>query len=300
MSKSISKKIQQINEYAEELRAFNYYIESYIIALNDIKKEFPVLSIKTVKQKPIQHDPTLYTYCDFLIALNIDNRTYELSFFGGAFTQFDTIYVNTLKPEIKYFIEQIKNKINFQELQKLLYSSLGIYCNIENIYKEIDFLNNDFTKNSDLIIDHFKTLVKLQIKEHKENIKYGYIKLKKDNKQQLLGISYKDNPDPLCIQFKFPVPEEMRRLVNNNSVNSRLAYETIFKDEIFRLNQDIFDKLDIFKTRIHFYLDIKKNQKYIDFNYSDFKYLFYFQSYRKEDINNLAEKIKLYEEIVNF
>lgn len=300
MSKIMLKKLQEIKELSQKLMIINDTIESYIIILNDIKKEFPALNVKTMKPSSIHSDPTLYTYCDLSIILNIDNRTYEFSFFGGAFTQFDTIYINTLKPEIKYFIDQIKNKINFQDLQKQLYSSLGLYANIEILYKKIDFLNNDFTKNSDLIIDYFKTLVKKQVKENKENIKYGYIKFKKDNKQQMLDISYKDNADPLCIQVIFPDPEEMLKLLNNNPLNSKLTYETIFRDEMFRLNQDIFEKLDISQKRIHFYLDIKKNQKYTEFNYTDFKYLFYFQSYRKENINNLAEKIKLYKEIVNF
>lgn len=299
MSKIMSKKLQEIKELSQKLITINETIESYIIILNDIKKEFPILNIKTMKQSSINSNPTLYTYRDILISLNIDNRTYDFSFFGIGFTQFETI-INKLKPEIKYVIDQIKNKINFQYFQKQLYSSLGLYTNIETLCQKIDFLNNDFTKNSDLIIDYFKILVKKQIKENKENIKYGYIKFKKDNKQEMLDISYKDNSDPLCLQVTFPDPEEILTLFNNNPVHSKPTYEAIFRNEMFRLNQDIFEKLDISEKRIHFYLDIKKNQKYTEFNYSDFKYLFYFQSYRKENINNLAEKIKLYKEIVNF
>lgn len=303
MSKIIEKKLQQIKDFLEQLTSINQTIESHINILNDMKKEYNHLTIKATKNELLNYEVNIYHYNELALYINVNHKEYHFSFFGEALSHFNTLYSNTINPEITSLIKKLQSLIDIKNIQRLVYNSNGLFNNIKNIYKEIDFQNSDFTKNSDTIASFFKTLVKQQNIEKNNDLKYGYIKLKKDNKLKFIKVSYKDTFVPLYIQIKLPIHDNILTLLkerNQRNQSSKFHYEIIFREEVLRLNQEIFNKLNISMNSIFFYIQSKKETHYVNFNYYDFEYDFYIKSFNEEEINLLAEKIKLYKEIVNF
>lgn len=303
MSKIIEKKLQQIKYFSEQLTSINQIIELHINILNDMKKEYNYLTIKATKNELLNYDLNIYHYNELALYINVNDKEYHFSFFGEALSHFDTIYTDTINPEITSLIKKLQSLMDIKNIQRLLSNSKGLFHNINNIYKEIDFQNSDFTKNSDIIVSFFKTLVKQQNIEKNNDYKYGYIKLRKDNKSKFIQFSYKDTFDPSYIQIKFPIHENILTLLkerNQPNQSSKFHYEIIFREEIIRLNQEIFNQLNISMNLIFFYIQSKKETDYLNFNYYDFEYDFYIKSFNQNEINLLAEKIKLYKEILNF
>lgn len=291
----MTKNIKQIEELSKQLHAINQAIAVFISSLNKIKKENNIFTIKTMKDHPITNDLNLYCYCDLLLSFNINNQIHDFSFFGAKLSYLNIAHIDN---NLKKILDFIDENLGLNYIQQVLSSALALYHNIKVIYKEIDFQNSDFTKNSTMITAYFKQLVKSQTIENNPNHKYAYLKLRKDNSSELIDFSYKETFDSTSLQIKFPIWNDIEKfLIDNNLDKSTYNYENTFKEQLFLLNKNIFELFNISPKSMQFYITKNKDDIYHNYN---FKYLFLINSIKKDDINIIAKKIELRDKIANF
>lgn len=297
MAKITLKKIQKLSK---ELNSINPIVESYIDALNEIRKEHNIFTIKTIKDEPITNNLSLYSYSEVLISFNFNNEQYEFSFLGDLLTNLHKLNLTHLSKEIKFVLDLIQEKIQFEKIKRSLYSSLSLYKQIKKSYEQIYIQNTDFYINSQLIISLFKNLKKEHIIEE-ENYQYGYIKLKINKLDEIIEVIFSSSPIASAIKIKLPNLKEIEKIqIKNNTINSKTDYERIFKEEIIRLNKKIFNQFNISMSSLCFLISSDIDAYYTDYNNSDFFYYLSIYSINTNNINAIADKIKLNKEIANF
>lgn len=298
MSKNILIKENLINS----LLNISAEIEQYFTILNDIKDEDTIFHIEFIKKQPLNHNQNMYAYCNIKISFHINELKYSFSFLDDDLKDLNKLKVKN--NQINIILNKISNKIELVSLQNSIYSYFGTYMSFVEINKKIDFQKSDFYKNYSIIHNYFKKLVKQQLFENEEKFKYGYIKIRKNPTSKLIHISYKDTFDTSYLQIKFPVFDEVNKLLSStdseNIISSLSSYDKVFKSELYRLNKDIFDKLNISKNSITIDIKSKKNGFHHEYNYSGFNVSLRITSFNEDYIKILADKIKLEEQIVNF
>lgn len=301
MSKIISKNLQKIKELSQKLITINETIESHINILNEIRKEYNIFTIKTIKDKPINNDLTIYSYSNVLISFNINNEESEFSFLEDQLTNLDKLNLSNFNTDINFILDLIQNKIQFQKIKRDLYLSLSLYKQIKKNYEKIEIENSNFYINSKIITSHFKNLIKKQCIEKDENQQYAYIKLKVEKSAELISFSYIKYPTPNTIQIKLPNLKDIEKIqIKNNTINSKTDYELIFKQEFFSLNKQIFSELNISIDSFLFYVTSSTDTYYTNYYNFSFSYILSIYSIEGDYMKILSDKIKLEEQIVNF
>lgn len=302
MSQSILKKENLIHSLLEKMKSISIEIEQYVTILKNIKYEDTIFHIELIKKQPLNHDQNMYAYYNIKISFQINELKYSFSFLDDDLKDLNQLKVKN--NQIKVILNKISDKIKLESIQNYIYSYFGTYMSFVEIKEELEFQKSDFYKNYSIIHNYFKKLVKQQVFESDEKFKYGYIKIRKNPISKLIHISYKDNFDTSYLQIKFPIFDEVNKLLSSNDseniISSLSSYDNAFKSELYRLNKDIFDKLNISKNSITIDIKSKKNGFHHDYNYSGFNVSLRITSFNEDSMQILTDKIKLEEQIVNF
>lgn len=329
MKSNISALTKNINKLFRELELFNSTIESYSDIFEKLKKNNIIFDFQIVEEEKMERDQVSYFYYDVMLSFLVDNEIQSFYLWRDLEDIKKLISKSHL---VNAIILNIEEYIPFKDVIHSLQMSMGCFKNIERYFSEIDYERSDFFQNSMFIINHFKSLVNQQVIETDSDQLYGYITLRKIDYSKTIHIVYSSQFRKGYLQIKLPNLQEVFNLFSKNQLNlnlnyhnnftnivaynpnlkklgfyvecdkkkltSYIDYEYFFKQEIVRINQDIFTQFNISDKHIN--VELKKNRKIMfeQIDYSNISLKFF--NIRIEDINIIPEKINIHKNIINF
>lgn len=298
--------ITDVKKISKQLNVINKRIDSYITYFENLKniyhqnKSDTSLHIHVAALNTIRENKKLFSK-NFYLTFTLGNENFRFSFEEINNSFYSKQKSSNLMIEISNILDDVNKIFDIEVMKNDIQQSNSLYKDIKKSYNKIKTFESGF-------FDHVESITNL-LKENINDTKYIndqnliYFSFRADFEKQILKVIIKNSDHQNYFPLIIPELNFIKKqylLKHKNLKFSGQHFVSLFKNNFFDLNKDIFNLFNISKDEITYSNNYFKNFESTKFYLETVSSTLQIKEMNINKVRMIAEKINFNTQLINF